>query len=95
MKSSPVFSISNRNPNVKTHEKAARYCEYRTALEKAKMNNTQFIQARDIAQYAQMLRNPECDTPWRRRQLAHLIRQWNAQQGRVVKVTVVPHRCNQ
>jgi hypothetical protein len=59
--------------------------------------NTQpkFIRASDIAQYAQMLRNPECDTPSRRRRLARMIRQWNQQTGVTAKVTIVPHRCNQ
>jgi len=55
----------------------------------------QFISSREIAQQVEILRNPLCDTPYRRRRLARMIRQWNAQNGLNVKVSVLPHRCNQ
>ena len=56
----------------------------------------QFISSRDIAQQVEILRNPSCDTPYRRRRLARMIRAWNVQNGIPnVKVSVLPHRCNQ
>lgn len=46
---------------------------------------SQFISSRDIAQRLEMIRQPEFDTPARRKALKRLVKQWNRQHSRPIQ----------
>ena len=60
-------------------KKAARYCEYRAALENEMKNQQQFISSRAAAQAAALLSTPAL--PRQHREARRLLRAWQQQQS--------------